>query len=319
MKMKKGLVAVILACTFTLALTCAASAEWKPSQVVSIVVPANAGGDTDIIARTFAQYAKKFSGVDCIVVNVSGAAGSIASNQVLESEPDGYTCLFGHTLVNVANIAGVTDFNYTAFKLGPTFVKSPAQQLYVNASKYKNLDEFIAAAKANPGKLTTSVEVGAYSYYNLQAFAKAAGIELDLVDIGTTSEKLSAMLAGMIDLMPSAYSVTKDYVEAGQFAMIGVPTAQRYEILKDFPTFKEQGIDFVFPDADYSFYFPAGTPDEVISWYEEITKKIVNDPQARETIENIEFMPFYLSAEDSAKNEEHLFNTLLRVSKEIEQ
>lgn len=52
--MKKGLVAVILACTFTLALTCAASAEWKPSQVVSIVVPANAGGDIDIIARTFA-------------------------------------------------------------------------------------------------------------------------------------------------------------------------------------------------------------------------------------------------------------------------
>lgn len=317
--MKKNLVAVILACVLALGLTCSACAEWKPSQVVSVTVAANAGGDTDIIARIFAQYAKKFSDANFIVVNTVGGAGSVAFNQVLSSAPDGHTFLVAHCNINIANLAGVTDFNYKAFTLGPTFAKNPAQQLYVNADRYKNLSEFLAAAKAKPGEVTASTEVGAYSYYNLQAFAKAAGITLDLVDVGTTSEKLSAMLAGMVDVMPSVYSVTKDYVEAGQFVMLGVPTEERYDLLKNYPTFKEQGIDFVFPDLDYSFYFPPNTPAEVIAWYEDLVEKIVNDPEACAAIEKVQSIPYYLSAADSLKNEERLFSTLEKVSKEIEQ
>ena len=93
------------------------AASWAPSTTVSIVVPAAAGGNTDLSARVFAQYAKELTGVDFIVVNANGAAGSVAANQVLQSAPDGHTFLYGHNLVNVANIAGVTDYNYTAFKL----------------------------------------------------------------------------------------------------------------------------------------------------------------------------------------------------------
>ena len=127
------------------------TSEWAPSGTVSIVVPAGAGGDTDLTARTFAQYAKELTGVDFIVVNANGASGSVASNQVLQSANDGMTFLYGHTLVNVANIAGITDFNYTAFTLGPTFAKNPAQGLYVNAEKYADLNAFIEAAKGCSG------------------------------------------------------------------------------------------------------------------------------------------------------------------------
>ena len=116
---------------------------WEPSTTVSIVVPAGAGGNTDLSARVFAQYAKELTGHDFIVVNASGAAGSVAANQVLAAAADGHTFLYGHNLVNVANIAGVTDYNYTAFKLGPTFAKDPAQQLYVSAEKYADLNAFI--------------------------------------------------------------------------------------------------------------------------------------------------------------------------------
>ena len=85
------------------------------------------------------------------------------------------TVLYGHNLVNVANVAGVTDYNYTAFKLGPTFAKNPANQLYVNPEKYDSLEAFVEAAKANPGKLKACTEVGAYTYYLILAFEKAAG------------------------------------------------------------------------------------------------------------------------------------------------
>ncbi len=175
---------------------------WEPSTTVSIVVPAGAGGNTDLSARVFAQYAKELTGHDFIVVNASGAAGSVAANQVLAAAADGHTFLYGHNLVNVANIAGVTDYNYTAFKLGPTFAKDPAQQLYVSAEKYADLNAFVEAAKAAPGQLKACTEVGAYTYYELLAFEKAADIDLDLVDVGSNSDKIAAMLSGQVDLMP---------------------------------------------------------------------------------------------------------------------
>ena len=263
-----------------------AAGEWKPATTVSIIVPAGAGGNTDLSARVFAQYAKELSGVDFVVVNAGGAAGSVAANQVLSAAPDGCTFLYGHNLVNVANVAGVTDYNYTAFKIGPTFAKDPAQQLYVNPEKYADLNAFLEAAKANPGQLKACTEVGAYTYYELLAFEKLAGIDLDLVDVGSNADKITAMLSKQVDMMPGAYINCKDYLESGQFAAVGVPTEERYELIKDIPTLKEQGIDLVYPDCDFSFYFPKETPDEVITWYENIVQEMEKKPECLEAIAN---------------------------------
>ena len=339
--MKKKLVMAVMAGTMVLSLaacggssssdTTAASGDssasagavsssgWEPSTTVSIVVPAGAGGNTDLSARVFAQYAKELTGHDFIVVNANGAAGSVAANQVLAAAADGHTFLYGHNLVNVANIAGVTDYNYTAFKLGPTFAKDPAQQLYVNSEKYKDLDEFIAAAKAAPGQLKACTEVGAYTYYELLAFEKAADIDLDLVDVGSNSDKIAAMLSGQVDLMPGAYINCKDYLTAGQFTCIGAPTEERYDMIKDIPTLKEQGVDLVYPDCDFSFYFPADTSDEIITYYEDLVQKILADPAASEAVANVDMMPYYLNAEDSAKNDEQIYNSIKAIADSVDQ
>ena len=271
--MKKTL-ALVLALLLVVALVPAsvASAEWKPTSTVSIIIPAGAGGDTDLTARVFAQYAKEMTGVDFIVVNASGAAGSIAANQVLSAAPDGLTVLYGHNLVNVANVAGVTDYNYTAFKLGPTFAKNPANQLFVNPEKYDSLEAFIEAAKANPGKLKACTEVGAYTYYLILAFEKAAGIDLDIVD----------------------------------------------DLIKDIPTFKEQGIDLVFPDCDYSFYFPKETPDEVIAWYDALVEEMEQNQDCLDAISAITVIPYYLNSADSEKNDEAYFNTFTEIAASLE-
>ena len=295
-----------------------AASSWKPTTTVSIVVPAGAGGNTDLSARVFAQYAKQITGNDFIVVNASGAAGSVAANQVLSAAPDGHTFLYGHNLVNVANIAGVTDYNYSAFKLGPTFAKDPAQQLYVNPQKYADLNAFIEAAKANPGQLKACTEVGAYTYYELLEFEKQAGIDLDLVDVGSNSDKIAAMLSGQVDLMPGAYINCKDYLTAGQFTCIGAPTEERYDLIKDIPTLKEQGVDLVYPDCDFSFYFPKETPDAVIAYYENLVEQITSDPAAQEAIAGVDMMPYYLNAEDSAKNDEAIFNTIKGIADALE-
>ena len=317
--MKKTL-ALVLALLLVVALVPAsvASAEWKPSSTVSIIIPAGAGGDTDLTARVFAQYAKEMTGVDFIVVNASGAAGSIAANQVLSAAPDGLTVLYGHNLVNVANVAGVTDYNYTAFKLGPTFAKNPANQLFVNPEKYDSLEAFIEAAKANPGKLKACTEVGAYTYYLILAFEKAADIDLDIVDVGSASDKVVAMLSKQVDVMPAAYLNCKDYLATGQFIALGAPTEERYDLIKDIPTFKEQGIDLVFPDCDYSFYFPKETPDEVIAWYDALVEEMEQNQDCLDAISAITVIPYYLNSADSEKNDEAYFNTFTEIAASLE-
>lgn len=317
--MKKTL-ALVLALLLVVALVPAsvASAEWKPTSTVSIIIPAGAGGDTDLTARVFAQYAKEMTGVDFIVVNASGAAGSIAANQVLSAAPDGLTVLYGHNLVNVANVAGVTDYNYTAFKLGPTFAKNPANQLFVNPEKYDSLEAFIEAAKANPGKLKACTEVGAYTYYLILAFEKAAGIDLDIVDVGSASDKVVAMLSKQVDVMPAAYLNCKDYLATGQFIALGAPTEERYDLIKDIPTFKEQGIDLVFPDCDYSFYFPKETPDEVIAWFDALVEEMEQNQECLDAISAITVIPYYLNSADSEKNDEAYFNTFTEIAASLE-
>lgn len=318
--MTKKLLSVTLAAAFALSLmvgTTAIADEWEPSSTVSIIVPAGAGGDTDLTARVFAQYAKEMTGKDFIVVNANGAAGSIAANQVLSAAADGHTFLYGHNLVNVANVAGVTDYNYTAFKLGPTFAKNPANPLFVNADMYEDLDAFIEAAKAQPGVIMACTEVGAYTYYELLAFEKAAGIDLDLVDVGSASDKVIALLSQQVDLMPAAYLNCKDYITTGQFKAIGIPTEERYELTADIPTFVEQGIDFVYPDCDYSFYFPKETPDEVIAWYDNLVAEMMENPEVLEKIADITVIPYYLNAADSEANDAAYFETFSTIAESL--
>ncbi len=311
--MKKALLALLV----VLAVAGCSFAEWKPTTTVSIIVPAGAGGNTDLSARVFAQYAKELSGCDFIVVNANGAAGSIAADQVRSAAPDGHTFLYGHNLVNVANVAGITDYNYTAFKLGPTFAKDPAQQFYANPKKYKNLEEFLKAAKEKPGELVACTEVGAYTYYEILKFQELAGIQLDLVDYGSNSDKIVGMLSGQVDMMPGAYINCKDYLESGQFVALGVPTAERYDIIKDIPTFREQGIDLVYPDCDFSFYFPKDTPDEVITWYENIVKEMHSKPECVEAIRKVEMMPYYLSGADSEKHDAEYFAIFKSIAEQL--
>lgn len=293
------------------------TSTWTPTGTVSLILPAGAGGDTDLTCRIFTQYAKQLTGVDFVVVNASGASGSVAAEQVLSAANDGMTALYGHTLVNVANIAGVTDYNYTAFTLGPNFAKNPAQQLYVSAAKYPNgLEDFLAAAKANPGKLQACTEVGAYTYYELLKFEQAAGIDLDLVDVGSNSEKIAAMLGGQVDLMPGAWMSVKDYVASGDFICIGAPTAESYDMLTSagVKTFSEQDIDLVYPDLDYSFYFPKDTDPQVIQYFDDLVKAVLDLPECQQTLVDMDVIPCYMSSAEAAKNEETLFSTLKTIA-----
>ena len=106
---------------------------------------------------------------------------------------------------------------------------------------------------------------------------------------------------------------------AGQFACIGAPTAERYDLIKDIPTFKEQGIDMVYPDCDYSFYLPKETPDEAVQWFDDLCKEMLEKPEVIEAINNINVIPYYLSAADSEANDAAYFAIFEEIAKSVEQ
>ena len=161
--------------------------------------------------------------------------------------------------------------------------------------------------------------MGAYTYYELLKFEQVAGIDLDLVDVGSNSDKVTAMLSGQVDMMPGAFVNTKDYLDAGQFVCVGIPTEERSALMPDVPTLKEQGIDIVYPDLDYSFYFPAGTDDAVIAWFENTTKAVTENEKCQEDLKNMEINPYYLSAADSVENDKNYLATFKEIAESVEK
>ncbi len=294
-------------------------ASWKPDGTVSLILPASPGGTVDLTARLWAQFVNKDLGWEVVVVNSAGASGSVAANQVLASAADGLTCLYGHNLVNVANVAGVTDYNYEAFKLGPNFAEEPAQQLYTNAAVYPDLNSLIEDAKAHPGELKACTEVGAYTYYELLAFEQAAGIDLQFVDVGSTSEKMVALLGEQVMLSPSSYGVAKDYVESGQFACIGFPGENESSVLPGIKTLKEQGVDCVFAPQDFSFYFPKDTSDEVIEAFEYATQVILQDEECLKALADLGEEPLYMDHNEAAENEAKLYNQFKSLADSVQK
>jgi len=96
-------------------------------------------------------------------------------------------------------------------------------------------------------------------------------------------------------------------------------TASALRPRKDIPTLKEQGVDLVYPDCDFSFYFPADTSDDVIAYSEDLVQKVLADPSAAEGVANVDMMPYYLNAEDSAKNDQQIYNTIKEIADSIDQ
>ncbi len=223
----------------------AAETDW-PTRPVQVVVIANAGGDTDFNARTMAKYFTKLTGKAMVITNVAGGGGTLVAEQVKQAEPDGNTILFTHTGQLIVNeVAGLTEDSLDAFDIcciagveGTVFVASKSSGL-------KSLEDLISKSKAEPSSVTYGTEMGSYSHLQGLMFEGLTDTKLKMVDAGTVSEKVVALLGDRIDLAAISYGSVQDYVKSGDMVALGQPNEERNPLLGDVPTFKEQGVDFV--------------------------------------------------------------------------
>jgi tripartite-type tricarboxylate transporter receptor subunit TctC len=235
-----------------------ANAQAYPTRPVRIIVGFAPGGAPDIAARLLAQWLSERLGQQFIIENRPGAGGNIATEAVVEAPADGYTLL----LINISNAVNATLYQ----KLNYNFIRDIAPVASISHENYgmevhpsfpaKTVSEFIAYAKANPGKLNmASPGNGTGPHMAGELFKITAGVDMVHIAYRGSPPALTDLLAGQVQMMFSPLSSSIEYVRAGKLRALAVTTAARSDVLPDIPTVGE----FV-PGYAASGWFGIGAP-----------------------------------------------------------
>ena len=274
------------------------SSAW-PTSSVSIIVPASAGGGTDLLARVIADKLTQKLGQTFVVVNVNGAGGSSGISQVHDASPDGNTILFYHNAMLINKVTGVSSYSYDGFDVASHVVTDNDTGFYVRAdAPYSTYPELIEYCKEHPGEVTMGVEVGGYTYMMVKSFEALTGVEFNLVDVGGNNDKCTALLGGHIDIMPNQYSTAEGYIESGDFVALGFPSEERSTVYPDVPTAKEQGVDWIYHGYEFGFFFPEGTPQEIQDTFNNTVQELFDNNEIQDDILNLGNEGVYMSPSD---------------------
>jgi len=265
----------------------AADVKW-PTKPVQVIVPAGAGGDTDFNARQFARYFEKITGKPMVVTNVNGGGGTIAMAQVQDAKPDGNTVLFGHTGHLIVNeVSGLINYKFDD-KVDIACIPAVDKGVVLVASKksgFKTVQDIVTKAKAEPNAVVYGTELGGFSHLQGLMFAKQAGIEMKVVDVGSASDKITSLLGGRIDLASISFGPVKDYAATGDMAMTAQYSKDRNPLLGDIKTFTEQGLKFNM-EKPYIIAFPKGTDPAIIKKMSDVGLQITKQPAYAKALED---------------------------------
>jgi tripartite-type tricarboxylate transporter receptor subunit TctC len=243
-------------------------AQDYPARTITMIVPFAVGGPADITGRIVADIFSRHLGRSVIVENINGAGGTIGALRAARATPDGYTILFGHMSTNALAPAFYPNLNYDPQKdFEPVGLAAEYPELLVVRKDLpaKNLQEFVAYAKANENKLNVGhAGVGSISYIGCLLLNAAIGIKPTLVPFTGTAPVLNAMLSGEIDYECDPVLGTLAQVQAGTVRALAIAAKQRSPMLPDVPTSYEQGLGEFDCAVKYAVFAPAGTPKPII-------------------------------------------------------
>lgn len=277
-----------------------------PTDTVTVVVPYGAGGDTDTYARQMALQLQKELNQNFVVVNTTGAAGVVGASSVLDAKPDGNTMLFNHTGASLSQeAANANEFSFLDdFETVASVAEDDTYTLLAKkGSKWDSLDKMIAWAKENPGKLRYSSTYYGATHAVATQMEKTMGIELDKIDVGSsTSERLTSFIQDQCDIIVVNFMNVADYVEKGDFVVLGVCSDERLKGLEEFPTLKEQGYDVVMPKI-YEVRFPKGTDQAIVDKLSESIKKVTESGEFKSTLEKYYARSLYRDGKTSIEED----------------
>jgi len=267
----------------------AASQESYPTRPVRLLVGYAAGGPADIVARLTAQWLSDRLGQQVVVDNRVGAASNIAAEAVVRSPPDGYTLLY----VTISNAVNATLYDKLSFDLMRDLVpiasitRSPGVLAVNPAFPAQTVPEFIAYAKANPGKINmASAGPGSAPHLYTELFKMMTGVDLVQVHYRGSGPALPDLISGQVDAMFDPIASSISHIRAGTVRPLAVTTATRLEVLPDVPTVG----DFV-PGYEASGWYgiaaPKNTPAEIVARLNSEVNAALADPRVKASFADV--------------------------------
>jgi tripartite-type tricarboxylate transporter receptor subunit TctC len=267
----------------------AASQESYPTRPVRLLVGYAAGGPADIVARLTAQWLSDRLGQQVVVENRVGAASNIAAEAVVRSPPDGYTLLY----VTISNAVNATLYDKLSFDLMRDLVpiasitRSPGVLAVNPAFPAQTVPEFIAYAKANPGKINmASAGPGSAPHLYTELFKMMTGVDLVQVHYRGSGPALPDLISGQVDAMFDPIASSISHIRAGTVRPLAVTTATRLEVLPDVPTVG----DFV-PGYEASGWYgiaaPKNTPAEIVARLNSEVNAALADPRVKASFADV--------------------------------
>lgn len=262
-----------------------ARADSFPSRPITLIVPFPAGGPTDTLARIISAAMKASLGQSVVIVNVSGASGSVALARVARAAPDGYTLVIGHWATHV--VLGAT-MKLPFDVLGdfePVALVADTPIWLVARTNFPAADaaELITWLKDHPGKaLAGAVGVGNASDLNAAYFESRTGTQFQLVPYLGAAPLNEDLLAGRIDLFLGMAAATYPFVRGGQMKAYAVMAKSRWWGAPDVPTMEEAGVSGLYASFWHGIWAPKGTPNDIVAKLNSAIRAALADPAVKQ-------------------------------------
>jgi len=267
------------------------SLDW-PNRVVRFIVPFAAGGPTDIVARVVTEQLSNIWGQQAVIENRGGAGTNIGNEMVARSDPDGYTVLFATASLAVnRSLYRSLSYDPIADFAAVSLVSRFSLFMFVpNSLPTKSVMEFVAYAKAHPGKLTlASPGTGSTPHLAGELLKQMAGIEMTHVPYRGASPALNDLIPGRVDCYFGSGALLEN-MRSGQLRGLAVTGAKRDPVAPELPTMAEAGVPGYEVSSWHGLFVPARTPPEIVRKISGDTIAALADPVVKSKLEQAGYM-----------------------------
>ncbi|MCI7301486.1 MAG: tripartite tricarboxylate transporter substrate binding protein [Clostridia bacterium] len=277
--MKKLLAVALL--VFAFGVLCRGAFAAYPEKPVEVIVAMQAGGGTDIAARTLFKYAEKYFGQSFAVINKPGASGEIGWTAIAKANPDGYTIGFINppSFLMVPIMRKGCRYKLEDFDLIANIVLDPGVIGVLPKSPYKSLPELMAAIQKEPKSIDIAYTgPGTSEALLLSRIEKQTGAEFNKVPFDGSAPGMVALMGGNVDAVTMNVSECHTYIHDGNLRLLAVGSAERDPAVPNVPTYTEAGYPYI-QVAMRGVAAPKGIPEEALKALESAIERAVNDPE----------------------------------------
>ena len=301
-----------------------AFAQSYPNKPITLIAPYAVGGDSDFSGRNLAAVASKIIGQSVVVQNIVGASGTIGSQRVRTSAPDGYTLLVsrGGSQAITPALDSSTPYKWNDFTFISLLDFNPVVCVVKPDAPYKTMKDLIDAIRANPGKLNyATAGPGTTQHLAVEVILSQLGLPSTaamMIPYKGGGEATTALLGGQVQFICNNLTTMVGQIKGGAMRALVTSTPNRLKEFPDVPTAKERGIGNLEQVMGWSgLYGPPGLPAEVVTKWQAVLKEVAKDPNWLRGNDTVGAIPAIRSPQDTEKFAKEQFDLYSRLGTQL--